>query len=96
MISTLSPIEVSLFQRKKMAQNRKCLLFGVRFAKGKKVFFFGFLILEIPDPCRNLNQNIVVYTYMQYLHVINEWKDNMARKQSLDVLFQIFFKIKCF
>ena len=38
MICKLSPVEVSLFQRKKRPPNRKRLLFGVWVAKGKKVF----------------------------------------------------------
>ena len=38
MICKLSPVEVSLFQRKKWPPNRKRLLFGVRVAKGKKSF----------------------------------------------------------
>ena len=49
MICKYSPVEVSLFQRKKWSQNRKRLLFGVRVAKGKKIFLLAFLISKIPD-----------------------------------------------
>ena len=42
MICKLSPVEVSPFQRKKRPPNRKRLLFGVRVAKGKKVFLTTF------------------------------------------------------
>ena len=53
MMSKLSSIEVWLFQRKKWPQNRKVLLFWVRVANSKLVFFLSFLMLKIPDPCRN-------------------------------------------
>ena len=41
-ICKLSPVEVSLLQRKKWPPKRKRLLFGVRVAKGKKVFLSTF------------------------------------------------------
>ena len=38
MICKLFSVEMSLFQRKKWHPKRKSLLFGIRVAKGKKVF----------------------------------------------------------
>ena len=70
MISKLSPIEVWLFQRKKWPQNRKVLLFGVRVANSKIVFLYGFLMLKIPDPCRN--PDFIKFLPVIHFHTMQE------------------------
>ena len=70
MISKLSPIEVWPFQRKKWPQNRKVLLFGVRVANSKIVFLYGFLMLKIPDPCRN--PDFIKFLPVIHFHTMQE------------------------
>ena len=70
MICKLSPVEVSLFQRKKWPPKRKLLLFGVRVAKGKKVFLSTFWYWRY-----RIHSEIQIFcTFSRYLKGIINWK----------------------
>ena len=87
MICKLSPVEVSLFQRKKMAPEQKMLIIWSQGCSGQKTLFVDFLILKIPHPWWNPD-------FTKFLPVMHFqiWSESKSRVKNIFCTFSRYLK----